>query len=150
MASMDEWIFNNIHAYIHKYFETHSPSLTKVTQAELPNWRHDVYFGRCDALKAYVNKHHLNSLRYGFDFGDFPQHVIDSVYALLKKGFADHADNYLHGVLLPTFLKWIVMSLFSVDGEEAEYYLSKGGENNGKVAAAQFIRQIGECYLYAF
>uniref|UniRef100_A0A7M6DQT6 Uncharacterized protein n=1 Tax=Clytia hemisphaerica TaxID=252671 RepID=A0A7M6DQT6_9CNID len=118
---------------------TMKPLLEDVIVGKLANWRHETFHRRIPDV-------HPNTLvsmgRHGLNNADFKEETIDQLVDQLRALYPLSPYTYVYGVLMPTILKWMVMSTFQVFSDEAEFYLQSGGKNNQKIAMESFSRQM--------
>uniref|UniRef100_A0A7M5U483 FHA domain-containing protein n=1 Tax=Clytia hemisphaerica TaxID=252671 RepID=A0A7M5U483_9CNID len=119
---------------------TMKPLLEDVIVGKLANWRHETFHRRIPDV-------HPNTLvsmgRHGLNNADFKEETIDQLVDQLRALYPLSPYTYVYGVLMPTILKWMVMSIFQVFSDEAEFYLQSGGKKTTqKIAMESFSRQM--------
>ena len=105
------------------------------------NLRHETFHRRNPDLRP----HALTSIGlHGLKNGDFKEEIIDQLVDQLRVFYPLSRYSYVYGVMMPTVLKWMVMSIFQLFNDEAEYYLQNGGENDQKIAMKGFYKQMSK------
>ena len=123
--------------------------LSQMFKSKIPNWRISVMNGDINARDENgirILPRHLSTRMdcSNFDYGEFSETSRSKIRDYLLGKYQKRSEDFIDKAVFPTVIRLLVIGLFDLKMDEANFYLEHGGKRNKKNALKEFELQMGK------